>query len=558
MMIVLAWLACDQAPITSASAPVGLVDADATNALPARVVDGPGPLGAVTITGPTTGLRDLRCSAADLRAGAMRFSWTVDGAPGPEGPVVPATSLTPRSRWTCTVSLPGTEPRTSAPYLVPTPVGGNVLLVVLDDLGIDKVARYRAHPDALTLPTLEGLMDRGVWFQTAYATPACSTSRSALLTGRHGRRTGFRQSLREDLEQGDYALPDDEVTVAELVQGHDPGWSTGAVGKWHLASSALFSPGAVLDQGFERFLGTKGNVKSYAQWPQVASDADAYTRHGYLTTAEVDDTLAELADRPEPWLQYVAFHAPHGPLEAPPPVLQRAAGATVVVTDDSDPVDVHAAMLAAADFELGRLLDGLFPEVLARTTVILLGDNGTSSEVVQPPLQAGRAKLTVYEGGVRVPLVVAGPAVVGPGRRSDALVSITDVFPTVADLAGVPLTDLAGLGLPGADGSGTTLDGVSLLPLLADPAAAGGHAYLFAERGADNGTFGPSEALDVTVRDQRWKLVHTPRGDELYALSSGLDEGEDLLAAGALEPSAVEALADLRAELDRLDATYRR
>jgi arylsulfatase A-like enzyme len=216
------------------------------------------------------------------------------------------------------------------------------------------------------------------------------------------------------------------------------------------------------------------------------------------------------------------------------------------VTTKSTQPELQRAVVEAADTELGRLLASAPPEILADTTVILMGDNGTKREAVEPPYDPLRSKRTVFEGGVRVPLVVAGPHVAARGSRSAALVEIVDLFVTVAELAGVPLVDVAGggSGFPLAGSEVRPVDGRSLLPYLADPAAPSERDLVFVEMFEPNGS--PPYTLDHTaVRDATHKLVREDGVETLYELVPGaLDEGPDLLADGvsAEEQAILDAL----------------
>ena len=115
---------------------------------------------------------------------------------------------------------------------------------------------------------------------------------------------------------------------------------------------------------------------------------------------------------PEPWFLYVAFNAAHGPLNLPPEALVPSG----LPADDAPNEDRFDAVLEALDTEIGRLLDSLDPAVLASTTVLAIGDNGTSDAGVPDAVDLGRNKHTPYEGGIRVPFIVTGPHVTQPGR----------------------------------------------------------------------------------------------------------------------------------------------
>jgi arylsulfatase A-like enzyme len=195
-------------------------------------------------------------------------------------------------------------------------------------------------------------------------------------------------------------------------------------------------------------------VPGYYDWERIVDGVPGRETR-YATTVTVDDALDAIAELPEPWLVYVAFHAPHEPLDPPPAELAPTFGA---LPRTAPRVVRYYAMVEALDTEIGRLLDSVDADVLDRTTVFFLSDNGTPPHAVLPPLDPKRAKITLFEGGVRVPFVVAGPLVEQPGTETDALVHVIDLFPTLAGIARVPVD-----GLP--------IDGTSLLPLLRDPDA---------------------------------------------------------------------------------------
>jgi arylsulfatase A-like enzyme len=215
-------------------------------------------------------------------------------------------------------------------------------------------------------------------------------------------------------------------------------------------------------------------------------------------------------------------------------------------------------VLQALDLELGRLLDSLDPALLARTTVIVVGDNGTTDHVVHDTLDPDRQKTTVYEGGVHVPMIVTGPHVASPGSVSEALVHVADVFPTVAEIAGVPLigTDES-LSVDGDDGP-VALDGRSLLPLLADPQASGPD-HVFVEAFSPNGP-GPHRHDDRrAVIEARFKLMRQGGAEHLFDLGAGTTadpDGPDLLEA-PLDDEAASALARLACLLDGFEQTVR-
>ncbi|MCB9675281.1 MAG: sulfatase-like hydrolase/transferase [Alphaproteobacteria bacterium] len=202
---------------------------------------------------------------------------------------------------------------------------------------------------------------------------------------------------------------------------------------------------------------------------------------------------------------------------------------------------------------MGRLVDGIDPAMLGRTTVFLLGDNGTSKWGMPKNRGPGasRAKHSVFEGGVRIPLVVTGPLVKSPGTTDDSLVHIADLFPTVVDIAGLPRAegrvDAWQLGDQTVE-----VDGRSLLPLL--QGRPGTREYLYTEGFEPNGP-GPYTQDLRAVRNGTHKLMQRGSAYGLFRIE-GLWEGNDLMSA-PLSPEDQAAHDALLAELDRWKARLR-
>jgi hypothetical protein len=325
----------------------------------------------------------------------------------------------------------------------PRDLGGDVLVVVLDDIGVESIGAYGLRTDAPPTPRLDALAAEGVRFDRAYATPVCTPSRAALITGEYGRRYGLGNNLTDAGQ-----LPTSVRTVADRAR--DAGYATGAFGKWHLLSGATpdgwVHPNAL---GFDRFDGNLLNLDSpygqwvdgpgYYRWERVV-DGEPAIEGRFAPDVAVDAATDWMADADEPWFAYVALQTAHGPL-APPPGSDLGPGAT----DE----ELYAALVRAADDEVGRLLDAAPTDA----TVIVVGDNGPSALNLPRDWDVLGHKGTVAEGGIRVPLLIAGPTVSAPGTTTDALVHAVDVAATVADLAGADLAD-------------PDLDGRSLVPLL--------------------------------------------------------------------------------------------
>lgn len=419
--------------------------------------------------------------------------------------------------------------------LVPAPPrpgveGRNVLLVVLDDVGTDRIASYGEHPVPARTPTLDRLAASGVRLSRAYAFPTCSTTRAALFTSRYGRRTGVSFNVKSDADEG---LPHREVTIPEILGASTVPYTSAGVGKWHLEPRDKQSTADPLAQGFSSFAGPLGNLRSHESfydyaWHARDGSVEPHTTT-YLTTREIDEALALIETLPEPWFLYVSLHAPHHPWEAPPDALL----AEPLPQDRRQLADLYDAMVEAADTELGRLVAQIDP---SDTLVMVLGDNGTPNETIRPPTDPKRVKNSVFEGGIRVPWIVAGAGVPG-GRVIDDLVSVVDVLPTLAEMSGLDVTQLS-----------APIDGRSLWPVLLDEPRGPRHP-VFVEKYFPRG---PKVSKQALV-EERYKLIR--HGDGFVGLFDLQDrhiEGDNLLSA-PLTDEAGAAHARLLARLDALD-----
>jgi arylsulfatase A-like enzyme len=432
-----------------------------------------------------------------------------------------------------------------APLAEPHDDVTNVLIVVADDFGVDMVNAYGEGADIPPTPNIDALAAEGVMFRNFWCAPASSPARAIIQTGRYGFRTGIGWAFAAS----DPPLPLGEVLLPEMLDlAHTADWSMAYHGKWHLA----LTPSSALEpnlQGYTHFAGMLGNISfsqyDYFFWPKWTDGAFAEW-NVYQTTDVVDDAIDWIAGAAEPWICNVAFLAPHAPYHIPPADLFTVE--VPPIGPHPEPRPYYKAMSEALDTELGRLLATVDAEVLARTTVIFMGDNGTPQDCTVAPFIPEHAKSTTYEGGVRVPFIVKSPLVVEPGREVTHVASAADIFATLADVAGVS-TDAK---LPGL-----ALDSVSLMPYLKQPAAAAQREWIFAESFRPNyQPFNPVTAERV-IRNQRWKYLRRHPGgvEEFYDLESDPFELANLLAGPPLAGSALRNFTHLRAEMDALLAT---
>ena len=426
----------------------------------------------------------------------------------------------------------------------------NVLVIVGDDFGQDRIATYEVPgSNPAQTPVLDALAEAGVRFTRAYSQHLCSPSRLSMLSGRLPFRDGIGSSIPWEApgRNGDYDF--DLGAFVSLPAALNGTHATAAFGKWHLSTSwneQVSDPRChAIDLGFDTYFGTPNNLGAAGTSADGYHDA-AWDRggagsggdgdiHGYAPSVMTDRAVEWIdAQGSRPWFAWLAFHSAHTPLHAPPAHLTHSP-----LTDNSPPQELHKGMVEALDTEIGRLLTSIRPDVLARTWIVFVSDNGDPPTAAKgaatwPP--SSKVKPGGWEGNVRMPLIVKGPGVADPGRVSDELVHLVDLFGTVCDLAGTTTPDSA-------------VDSVSLMPVLSDPAASTSRQACYAERFHPNG-FGPRKLDQWYITDGRWKLMlHGPR--RLYDLSTDPRETHNLFA-GSLTPEEQKALETLEAQREAI------
>jgi arylsulfatase A-like enzyme len=392
---------------------------------------------------------------------------------------------------------------TVVPAIITRTSGTNILLVIADDVGTDSLSLFNTNTRALLPPTpnINSLYDSGVLFRNAYACPTCSPTRSSLITGRYGFRTGIGYYIDGPL---DPALQANELTIPKILTANPQlGYRHASIGKWHLGEQPTdpnllggwpyFSGSLLFDPG------------DYSSWLKTVNGVTTINTN-YATTDNVNDALAWIQQQGTTnWFLWLAFNASHKPLHKPPNYLHSYEALSAKQIDiDQNPRPYFEAMTEAMDTELGRLLSHIDR---SNTVVIFIGDNGTAYEVVQPPFSSTRAKGTLYEGGIRVPMIISGPVVTNPRRENTNLVHTVDLFATILELAGGNLHEV----LP----TNTLCDAHSLLPVLTNGAGTP-RDWVFSEQ-FSTGLL-PAEQ-GRAIRDDTFKLIRlNSRTEEFYNL----------------------------------------
>jgi len=397
----------------------------------------------------------------------------------------------------------------------------NVLLIIADDLGADSIGLFSSAASTAPTPNLDSLAANGVRFTQCWANPSCAPSRASLLTGRHGFRTGVGNP-------GD-TIDLSEWTIADAFG--DAGYGTACFGKWHLANNQNGGDANPNMMGFDHYSGAlAGGINNYFSWPKVVDgQAQQQLVNTYATTENVNDAVSWIGDQQGDWFLWLAFNAPHTPYHLPPNNLHsyNLSGSNADINNNPEPY--YQASIEAMDTEIGRLLSSIDPAVLAETTVIFVGDNGTANAVVPGTVRGSKGAL--WEGGVHVPCIVSGPAVSGSlNRANDETIMFVDFFRTMLEAAGLE----PGNHIP----AGSATDSISFATHLSDESAANTHAFQFSTRFTRTGNRRDGRAIAT----DDYKLILYDNGDEEFF--DRADEFTNLLD-GQLSPMQTGTLDDL-------------
>lgn len=447
--------------------------------------------------------------------------------------------------WQAGPSAPNTSDDSQPP---------NIVFILLDDFGYNDLSTFGGGvaDGRVPTPNIDRLAAEGAIFSQAYSgTGTCAPSRAMLMTGRYPTRTGFEFTPtpdgmsnvlstianaadrphvpniipNRDIGEGalpfeEQGLPSSEVTIAELLQDHD--YHTVHIGKWHLGRQPEHLPNG---QGFDESLMMHSGLFLNEDAPDVVNakldfdpidkflwarmqyaasfnGGEPFEPGGYLTDWWTDESLRVIeANKHHPFFLYLAHWAPHTPLQA--------TQADYDAVGDIEPhrERVYSAMIHALDRSVGRVMDKLEAEGLAENTIIVLSsDNGGAGYIGLPEVNAPFRgwKITLFEGGIRVPMFVKWPAKIAPGTVVDTPVAHIDLLPTLAAAAGVSLP------------SDLIIDGQNILP------EATGEGVI--ERPND-AIFWSSGTYRV-VRAADWKLQHDARQDKTWLFDLATDPTE--------------------------------
>jgi len=408
----------------------------------------------------------------------------------------------------------------------------NVVLIVIDDLGWADLGCYGSKFHKT--PHLDRLAAEGMRFTQAYAAcPVCSPTRAAIMTGRYPQRMNIttwlpghpdRPEYRLKQPQVSQRLPAAETTIAEALKPQ--GYTSASIGKWHLGGEGS----GPTDHGFDVNIGGDQAGSPYNYFAPYANDAgrsipglDQAPEGEYLTdrlAAEAEKFID--AHQQKPFFLYLPHYAVHTPLKAKADMIARY-GQMPAEPNGSQINPIYAAMMESMDDAVGRVLKKLDETQLTeKTLVIFTSDNGGlcngNGQIIPPtsnaPLRDGKSHL--YEGGIRVPLIVKWPGVVKAGSTSDQVVSSIDFFPTILSACGAT-----------AESNGP-VDGLNLRPVLEGTGALMRDA-IYWHFPHYNGNAGAKPGAAIRAGD--WKLVefYETGRRELFNVAKDMRESNNLI-----------------------------
>ena len=378
----------------------------------------------------------------------------------------------------------------------------NILLIIADDMGLDATPNYNIDGIKPNMPILQSLMSNGIKFNNLWSYPLCTPTRASILTGKYGFRT--------EVTNVGQNLSSNEQSIQNYLDGMNSGYSHAVIGKWHL-SGDISHPNAI---GIDEYTGVLGGgVQSYWNWNLVENMQSSKSTE-YTTTKFTDLAINWIGSQNQPWFLWLAYNAPHTPFHLPPSELYSQVGlASDQSSIDANPLPYYLAMLEAMDTEMGRLINSMSQEERDNTFIVFIGDNGTPNQVVQT-YPNRRAKNSLYQGGVNVPMVISGKNVERKGVEEEALLSTTDLFATIAGIAGSNISEIN--------------DSKNFKSMFNAPGITV-RDYVYSEIGDDINN------LDHTIRNDKYKLMKFSSGNEaLYHLAEDPLESINLLDANRL------------------------
>lgn len=399
----------------------------------------------------------------------------------------------------------------------------NIIFILADDLGYGDLENY--GQDFIETPNLNQLAESGISFMNHYSgNTVCAPSRASLLTGLHAGHSPIRGN-KERLPEGQFPLPDSTITIAKLLT--DYGYKTSLIGKWGLGFT--YSTGDPVWQGFDSFFGYNCQRRAHRYYPRRLWDNHKTTKEyrGRYSHSVFTDKALDFIEQEQDssFFLYLAYTIPHSKLQIPKEKTQYYK--EKIKTDpklsqlsnkSQKSTTKYASMVSLMDEDIGRIIHKLDSLNLLENTIIFFSsDNGPHAEGGLDPTILNSSgnlrgkKRDLYEGGIRVPLIVSWKNTIQADTITSHVSAFWDFLPTVTDLLNISNPE--------------RIDGISYLPTLLGTTKQEKHDYLYWEFHGKGGK--------QAVLQDNWKLVYTKVNSpnpkiELFNLTTDPTESNDL------------------------------
>ncbi|MHC4424664.1 MAG: sulfatase family protein [Planctomycetota bacterium] len=390
----------------------------------------------------------------------------------------------------------------------------NIVMILVDDLGYGDLSSYGAAD--LKTPNIDRLVAAGVRFDNFYANcPVCSPTRASLLTGRYPDLVGVPGVIRTHITNNWGYLAPKAVLLPKLLK--PAGYHTAIVGKWHLG---LASPNTPNERGFDHFHGFLGDMMD--DYYKHRRHGNNYMRlnnkeihpEGHATelfTQWATDYIKQRAKSDQPFFLYLAYNAPHTPIQPPADWIERVKAREPGISDKRAKL---VALIEHLDDGIGKVIAALKDSgATDNTLVIFTSDNGGQLNVGANNGSLRAGKQDMYEGGIRVPMCAVWPGKIKPGSRSERIALTMDLFPTICEAAGANINQ--------------QIDGRSILPTLLGKSQPAEDRFLFWVR-REGGRYGGRAYYAMRYGD--YKLVQNSPFElmQLYNLKADPQEQNPL------------------------------
>ncbi len=397
----------------------------------------------------------------------------------------------------------------------------NLVVIMTDDMGWADVG-FNGCKDIPT-PNIDVIANEGVRIDEGYVSfPVCGPSRAGFLTGRYQDRFGFTTNPSIDPNNPIAGLPLEEETMAQVLRKAN--YNNAIIGKWHMGTNDVFHP---LERGFDYFYGFLSGGHNYYHDQLTLNDLSEVSKKWdwyrtkiieNRTKVETDDYLTDelsdaavsyinkQAENNQHFMLYLAYNAPHTPLQATEKYLSRFPN----IKDKRR--RTYAAMVSAVDDGVGRVLDALKEKGLDENTIIVfLSDNGGAKNNASDNGPLRGAKGDLFEGGIRVPFAMRWKGVIPEGQTYKKPISSLDIMATIVAQTNVEIN------------KERPLDGVNLIPYITGENNTDPHDYLFWRKWEQNA---------MAIRQGNYKLVSNKNQKQntplLFNIGNEISEENDL------------------------------